>query len=43
MEEDRVYVHTEFTITPGKVDEFKEIAQELLEVIEEKEPKTFRY
>ena len=44
MEEDnRIYVHTEFTIAPGKVDEFKEIAQELLDVVKEKEPETLRY
>jgi len=28
---------------PGKVDAFKEIAQELLEVVREKEPETLRY
>ena len=44
MEEDtRVYVLTEFTIAPGKVDAFKEIAQELLEVVKEKESETLRY
>ena len=44
MEEDtRVYVLTEFTITPGKVDEFKAIFQKLLEVVKEKEPNTLRY
>jgi quinol monooxygenase YgiN len=44
MDDDsRIYVLTEFTITPGKVDEFKEIAQELLEVVKEKEPETLRY
>ena len=44
MEEDtRVYVLTEFTITPGKVDEFKAIFQILLEVVKEKEPNTLRY
>jgi len=34
---------TEFTILPGKVDEFKEIAQELLDVVKEKESETLRY
>ena len=29
-EDNRICVHTEFTILPGKVDEFKEIFQELL-------------
>jgi len=44
MEEDtRVYVLTEFTIVPGKVDEFKAIFQELLDVVKEKEPNTLRY
>jgi quinol monooxygenase YgiN len=44
MEEDpRIYVLTEFTITPGKVDEFKEIFQELLDVVKEKESETLRY
>ena len=44
MEEDtRVYVLTEFTITPGKVEEFKAIFQKLLEVVKEKEPNTLRY
>jgi len=44
MEEDsRIYVLTEFTIMPGKVDAFKEIAQELLEVVRQKEPETLRY
>jgi len=44
MEEDsRVYVLTEFTISPGKVDEFKKIAQELLEVVKQKESETLRY
>ncbi|MGO9645124.1 MAG: putative quinol monooxygenase [Candidatus Bathyarchaeia archaeon] len=44
MDEDkRVFVHTEFTIASGKVDEFKKIAQELLDVVEEKESKTLRY
>jgi quinol monooxygenase YgiN len=44
MEEDtRVYVHTEWTIVPGKVDEFKAIFQELLEVVKEKESETLRY
>ena len=42
-EEDRVYVLTEFTIAPGKVEAFKEIAQELLEVVKEKESETLRY
>ncbi|MGA2784761.1 MAG: antibiotic biosynthesis monooxygenase [Candidatus Bathyarchaeia archaeon] len=42
-EHDRVFIHTEFTITSGKVDEFKKIAQELLEVVKEKELETFRY
>jgi quinol monooxygenase YgiN len=44
VEEDkRVYVLTEFTITPGKVDEFKKIAQEFLNVVKEREPHTLRY
>ena len=44
MEEDkRVYLHTEFSITPGKLDEFKAIFQELLDVVKEKEPNTLRY
>jgi len=44
MEEDkRVCVHTEFTITPGKVDEFKTIAQELIAIVKEKEPATLKY
>jgi quinol monooxygenase YgiN len=44
MEEDsRIYVLTEFTIAPGKVDAFKEIAQELLAVVKEKESETLRY
>ena len=34
---------TEFAITPGKVDEFKEIFQELLGVVKEKESQTLRY
>jgi len=42
-EDNRIYVHTEFTITPGKVDEFKTIFQELLDVVKEKEPETLRY
>jgi quinol monooxygenase YgiN len=42
-EDDRVFIHTEFSITAGKVDEFKKIAQELLEVVKEKEPNTLRY
>ncbi len=42
-EDSRVYVLTEFTIAPGKVDEFKTIFQELLEVVKEKEPNTLRY
>jgi quinol monooxygenase YgiN len=42
-EDNRVYVHTEFTITPGNVDEFKAICQELLKVVKEKEPETLRY
>ncbi len=44
MDEDkRVFLHTEFTIESGKVDEFKKFAQELMDVVEEKEPKTLRY
>jgi quinol monooxygenase YgiN len=44
MDEDtRVYVLTEFTITPGKIEEFKSIFQELLAVVKEKEPETLRY
>ena len=39
-EEDRVFIHTEFTIAVGKVDEFKKIAQELLELVKEKELET---
>ena len=42
-EDNQVCLHTEFTITPGKVDEFKAIFQELLEVVKEKEPNTLRY
>ena len=42
-EESRIYILTEFTIMPGKVDAFKEIAQELLEAVREKEPETLRY
>jgi len=42
-EEDRVFILTEFTITAGQVDEFKKIAQELLDVVKEKELETFRY
>ncbi len=42
-ETNRVYLHTEFTITPGKLDEFKAIFQELLDVVKEKEPNTLRY
>ena len=42
-EDNQIHLHTEFTITPGKVDEFKEIFQELLEVVKEKEPNTLRY
>ena len=44
MEEDnRIYVHTEFTITSGKVDEFKALFQELQAIVKEKEPNTLRY
>jgi len=44
MEEgNRVYVLTEFAIAPGKVDEFKEIFQELLEIVKEKGSETLRY
>ena len=42
-EADRIYVHTEMTIVPGKVEEFKAIAQELLDLVKEKEPNTLRY
>ena len=42
-EESRIYILTEFTITPGKVDAFREIAQELLDIVKEKEPETLRY
>jgi quinol monooxygenase YgiN len=42
-EDDRVFLHSEFAIAPGKIDEFKKIAQELIDVVEEKEPKTLRY
>jgi len=41
-DENRIYLLTEFTIQPGKVDEFKDIARELLEVVKE-EPETLRY
>ena len=34
---------TEFTIAPGKVDEFKKIFQGLLEIVKEKESETLRY
>lgn len=40
---DRICVHTEWTIVPGKVEEFKAIFQELLAVVKEKEPNTLRY
>ena len=42
-EDNRIYLHTEFTIASGKVDDFKEIFQELLGVVKEKEPETLRY
>ena len=42
-EVDHVFIHTEFTFEPGKVEEFKAIFQELLEVVKEKEPNTLRY
>ncbi len=42
-EDNRIYVHTEWTIEPGKVDEFKAVFQELLDVVKEKEPETLRY
>jgi len=42
-EDSRVCIHTEFSIPPGKVDEFKDIFQELLDVVKEKEPNTLRY
>jgi quinol monooxygenase YgiN len=42
-EAERICVHTEWTIEPGKVEEFKTIAQELLTVVKEKEPNTLRY
>ncbi len=41
-EDNRIYLHTEFTITSGKVDDFKEIFQELLDVVKEKEPETLQ-
>ena len=41
-EESRIYLLTEFTIQAGKVDEFKKIAQELLDAAKE-EPETLRY
>jgi len=41
--ETRIYILTEFTITTGKVDAFREIAQELLDIVKEKEPETLRY
>ena len=44
LEDDaRIYVLTEFIVAPGKVDEFKEIFQELLDVVKEKESETLRY
>jgi len=44
MDEDsRVYLLTEFTIAPGKVDEFRAIFLELLTIVKEKEPNTLRY
>ena len=42
-QESRIYILTEFTITTGKVDAFREIAQELLDIVKEKEPETLRY
>ena len=36
-------MHTEWTIVPGKVEEFKASAQELIDVVNEKEPNTLRY
>jgi len=42
-DESRIYLLTEFTILPGKIDEFKAIAEELLDVVREKEPETLRY
>jgi hypothetical protein len=36
-------VITEFTIVPGELEEFKRLAQELLNVVEEKESTTLRY
>ncbi|HKM77279.1 MAG TPA: hypothetical protein VJZ32_12770 [Candidatus Bathyarchaeia archaeon] len=42
-EDDRVYLHSEFAIASGKIGEFKKIAQELIDVVEEKESKTLRY
>ena len=42
-EESRIHLLTEFTIMPGKIDAFKENAQELLGVVKEKEPETLRY
>ena len=44
LEDDtRIYVLTEFTVAPEKVEAFKEIFQELLDVVKEKESETFRY
>jgi quinol monooxygenase YgiN len=42
-EDDRVFIHTEFTIESGKVEDFKAIFQELLDIVKEKEPNTLRY
>jgi quinol monooxygenase YgiN len=42
-EENHIYILTEFTITAGKVDEFKKIAQELLDTVKEKDPEVLRY
>jgi quinol monooxygenase YgiN len=43
MDDKRICLHTEFAVAPGKLNEFKKIAQELIEIVEEKEPKTLRY
>ena len=42
-EENRIYILTEFTIRTGKLDAFVKIAQELLDIVKEKEPETLRY
>ena len=42
-EAERVYVHTEWTIAPGRAEEFKAIFQEILDDVKEKESNTLRY